>query len=190
MTSYNDGTTAYIYGLGRVVLEQVNAAHVRLFYHQDQLGSTMALTDVTGTVVAAYTYDDNGNLTMATGASTTPFGFAGQYRDAESGLIYMGARYYNPATAQFLTRDPAYAQSESAYGYAGNDPIDNLDPTGLGGCLFFGLHHGNGGCWLGDPNDLKIAAVALATVALVTASGGSLLALLPEEGVFGTCQAE
>lgn len=40
-------------------------------------------------------------------------------------------RYYDPATAQFLTRDPAVAQTREAYGYAGNNPTNFTDPTGL-----------------------------------------------------------
>jgi len=33
----------------------------------------------------------------------TPFGYAGQYTDAESSLQYLRARYYDPDTQQFLT---------------------------------------------------------------------------------------
>lgn len=39
--------------------------------------------------------------------------------------------YYDPATAQFLTPDPLFAVTGSRYGYAGNDPINGSDPTGL-----------------------------------------------------------
>ena len=47
---------------------------VVFYYHQDQLGSTRALTDRAGAVVATYTYDPYGNLTASTGTVTTPFG--------------------------------------------------------------------------------------------------------------------
>lgn len=42
-------------------------------------------------------------------------------------------RYYDPTTAQFLTPDPLYAITGPRYGYAGNDPINRSDPTGLFG---------------------------------------------------------
>src|SRR5581483_6252427 len=60
-----------------------------LYYPQDQLGSPRALTDATGAVVATATYDPYGKLTATTGSVTTPFGYAGQYSDAESGLVYL-----------------------------------------------------------------------------------------------------
>lgn len=41
------------------------------------------------------------------------------------------ARYYDPSTAQFLTRDPLEAETGEPYSYAGDDPIDNGDPSGL-----------------------------------------------------------
>lgn len=44
------------------------------------------------------------------------------------------ARYDDPATAQFLTRDPIYSQTLDAYGYAGNNPLNATDPTGHNKC--------------------------------------------------------
>jgi RHS repeat-associated protein len=57
------------------------------------------LTTTTGAVEATFTYDPYGNITATTGNSTTPFLFAGQYRDAESGFYYLRARYHDPSTA-------------------------------------------------------------------------------------------
>src|SRR5205085_5591799 len=70
-----DGSTNYVYGPGGVPLEQVNGSSV-LYYHQDQLGSTRALTNSSGAVVATATYDGYGNRTGSTGSVTNPFGFA------------------------------------------------------------------------------------------------------------------
>lgn len=41
------------------------------------------------------------------------------------------ARYYDPSTAQFLTVDPAVATTGQPYSYAGDSPVNNVDPTGL-----------------------------------------------------------
>jgi RHS repeat-associated protein len=111
-------------------VEQIDASGKVVYYHQDQLGSTRALTDQAGTTVATSTYDAYGKTTASTGSVTTPFGFAGEYTDAESGLQYLRARYYDPATAQFLTRDPLVAQSGQPYAYANNSPLNFTDPSG------------------------------------------------------------
>lgn len=102
-----------------------------LYYHQDQLGSTRALTDATGRVQAQYQYDPYGNLYPSSGVVTNSLRFAGEYQDQETGLYYLRARYYDPATGQFLSRDPAVSATRAPYTYALNDPVNDLDPSGL-----------------------------------------------------------
>lgn len=46
----------------------------------------------------------------------------------------MRARYYDPTTGTFLTRDPLEAITRSPYGYVNGNPLDRRDPTGLDGC--------------------------------------------------------
>jgi uncharacterized protein RhaS with RHS repeats len=48
------------------------------------------------------------------------------YIDAESGLIYLRARYYDPGTGQFLARDPLVAMTGAAYGHARANPLNPL----------------------------------------------------------------
>jgi RHS repeat-associated protein len=62
--------------------------------------------------------------------ATTPFGYAGGYTDPD-GLIYLIHRYYDPATGQFTSADPDAATTGEPYAYAGGDPVDATDPTGL-----------------------------------------------------------
>ncbi|HJQ01310.1 MAG TPA: RHS repeat-associated core domain-containing protein [Jatrophihabitans sp.] len=124
-----DGATSYIYGPNNQPIEQVSASGT-LYYYADQLGSTRALADSTGIVVASYTYDAAGRLAGSTGTVTNPFQYAGEYTDAESGLGYLRDRYYDPTTAQFLTRDPVVTATRSAYAYAANNPLNVTDPTG------------------------------------------------------------
>jgi len=133
-----DGTTQFIYGAHGKPLEQINPDGSVLWFHQDQLGSTRALTDHAGHVAARYGYsaygvrpgidpDDDGRPAL------TPLLFAGQYTDSESGLQYLRARYYDPATGQFLTRDPMNAITRSPYLYAGGNPVNVTDPAGMEG---------------------------------------------------------
>jgi len=123
------GATSYLTGPGGLPLEQVNGTSV-LYYSQDQLGSTRLLTNAVGNVAGRYTYDPYGSVASHIGGATTPFGYAGQYTDPETGLIYLRARYYDPATGQFLTRDPAVATTHEPYVYAGDSPTNATDPTG------------------------------------------------------------
>ncbi len=101
-----------------------------LYLHHDQQGSTRLLTGSTGKTETTFTYDAYGNQTGHTGTSTTPLGYDGQYTNADTGLIYLRAREYDPATGQFLSVDPDMEKTETAYGYAADDPLTNRDPTG------------------------------------------------------------
>ena len=139
-----DGTTNYVYGPGGLPIEQINSGGQVTYYHHDQLGSTRALTNGSGTVVATYTYDPYGKLSGSTGTATNPFRYAGQYTDTETGLVYMRARYYDPATGSFLTRDPIEGQTQEPYGYVGGNPLNATDPLGL--CW-------GPGCWAEDAWD-------------------------------------
>jgi RHS repeat-associated protein len=127
----SDGTTSYVYGPDGAPLEQIDGAGTVSYYHHDQLGSTRLLTGSSGSVLASFSYDPYGNVTGSTGSVSTPLGFAGEYRDAESGLVYMRARYYDPATAQFISRDPLELLTRQPYSYVNDNPLNGADPTGL-----------------------------------------------------------
>jgi RHS repeat-associated protein len=62
---------------------------------------------------------------------TNPFMFAGQYFDSDSGLYYLRARYYDPSTGQFLSRDPLVDLTREPYGYVHDNPLNFTDPSGL-----------------------------------------------------------
>ena len=126
-----DGANSYIYGPGDLPIEQVSASGTKYFFHQDQLGSTRALSDAFGRAAGSFSYNAYGHPTSSTGPASTPLGFARQYTDAESGLILMGARYYDPETGQFLTRDPRTPVTRQPYLYANGDPVNLTDPSGL-----------------------------------------------------------
>ncbi len=139
-----DATTAYVTGPGGLPLEQITSSGDVHYYHQDQLGSTRAITDQTGNVAATSTYDPYGNPVSQTGTLPNPFGYAGQYTDPETGLQYLRARYYDPQTQNFLTRDPLTPTTRTPYTYTNNTPTTTTDPTGLQ-CSTGGQDGGPGG---------------------------------------------
>ncbi|MEW6155033.1 MAG: RHS repeat-associated core domain-containing protein, partial [Actinomycetota bacterium] len=127
----SDGELRFVYGPGGRPLYQLDAADVPTYLHQDQVGSTRQLTSATGEVVATFTYGPYGELSSATGTATTPLRFAGEYTDTETGFVYLRARYYDPATGQFISRDPLTALTGEPYLYAAGNPINAIDPLGL-----------------------------------------------------------
>lgn len=122
-------STFYIYGPGDTPIEQIKTAG-NTYLMGDQLGSTILLTNNAGLVKGTWTYDAYGKTTSYTGTLDTTLLYNGQYQDTESGLYYLRARYYEPQTAQFTTRDPLRAWTRDTYGYAAREPLSHTDPTG------------------------------------------------------------
>ncbi len=96
-----DDGNRYLYGAG---LESMLTATATYYYLADGLGSTMAMVDASGTVQKSYTYDVYGKPT-ATGALPNEYDFAAQ-QTYPTGLQYLRARYMDPDTGRFLSREP------------------------------------------------------------------------------------
>jgi len=126
----SDETNSYVYGPGSIPIEQIQSKGVILYLHHDQQGSTRLLTSATGAIEATTTYDAYGNTTASKGTATTPLGYDAQYTNTDTGLIYLRARAYDPATAQFLTTDPLVRLTRAPYAYAADNPVNYGDPTG------------------------------------------------------------
>ncbi|MCP4304188.1 MAG: RHS repeat-associated core domain-containing protein [bacterium] len=131
----NGETTRYVYGPRGTPYAQHNPDGTITYLHHDQLGSTRLLTDEEGTEVGSYTYDPYGQLTNQTGTAATRFGYAGEYTDTETGFQYLRARYYDPTTGVFLTKDPLAASTSEPFGYVAGNPLNTSDPLGLF-CIF------------------------------------------------------
>jgi RHS repeat-associated protein len=127
----SDGTNSYIYGPGGQPIAQINGEEKVTYLHHDHLGSTRLLTNSSGEAKGTYTYSAYGSVSGQTGTATTPLGFAGQYTNSSSGLIYLRARTYDPVTAQFLSVDPMLMETQEPYSYAEDNPVNGGDPTGL-----------------------------------------------------------
>ncbi len=125
--------TLYLYGLD--LITQVRPDGSRRWYHTDALGSVRALTDDAGQPVATYDYDAFGTVRSQTDGLGNPFTFAGEQVDREIELVYLRARYYDPAVGRFASRDPVPGtvhdpMSLEPYIYARCNPVLYVDPTG------------------------------------------------------------
>jgi len=122
----NGAVTAYLHDLSAVLLELDGSGAVQARYthgvevdqplmmerggqvyfdHQDGASNVVQLTDAAGNAVCSYRYDSFGR-TQPCQNLVNPYGFAGREYDAESGLYYMRARYYDPVVGRFLSADP------------------------------------------------------------------------------------
>jgi len=133
----NGNVTRYVYGVG-LVYEVRQDGSVR-YYHYDQVGSTVALTDAAGAVTGRADYSPYGALQSGSGelanANTTPFLFCGAFgviTDSTTGMHEMRARWYSSYLRRFLTEDPTgFAGGENYYVYADGSPLILIDPAGL-----------------------------------------------------------
>jgi RHS repeat-associated protein len=92
------------------------------------------VTGSSGTVVKTISYDSFGEIMADSNSSfVLPVGFAGGLADAATGLVYFGARDYDPAAGRWTARDPQLFDAEQAnlYQYVGNDPLNYRDADGL-----------------------------------------------------------
>ena len=120
-----------VHGLGPLYRVHANGSYDTLV--RDGLGSVRAEVSGTGRLSNAYDYTAYGALRAAT--SLPLLGFAGELHDP-SGLMYLRARWYDPGTGRFMTRDPfrGFVRSPisfNGFAYANGRPTVLVDPIGL-----------------------------------------------------------
>lgn len=127
-------TARYTLGLGRLSMTRAGSSS---FYQTDALGSTRLLTDAAANVAATYSYEASGVQAVSDGSVVNAFRFAGEEQEADLGGLYnLRARWMDPVTGQFLSRDPfagvlEHPISLHKYQYGDRDPVNNRDPLGL-----------------------------------------------------------
>lgn len=109
------------------------------FYHQNSLGSVVALTDASGVPVERYEYDSYGNTFVSDGSGNffgefvsmlgNPYMFTGREVEPAFPLYYFRARYYDASQGRFMQRDPIDGGSQYTYAY--DNPVRWRDPLGL-----------------------------------------------------------
>jgi len=119
--------TRRVFGFG----EQVSGTS--RFLATDHLGSVRALTDATGTRVAAYDFDPSGRPILTSGNDSGAVGFTGHRWQANGDLWLTMYRGYDPDTGRWISEDPIGpdAQSLNYYDYVDNSPIAYTDTLGL-----------------------------------------------------------
>ena len=86
------------------------------YYHNDHLGTPLAMTNAGGNVVWKAAYDPFGEAQVDPSSTVTNnFRFPGQYYDEESGLHYNWHRYYDPRTGRYVTTDPIGLKGNKSY---------------------------------------------------------------------------
>lgn len=103
------------------------------YYYTDGQGTP--LVEVDGSTGATSSVDYRPYGAQALGAQRDGPGYTGHVGDATSGLIYMQARYFDPQSGRFLSRDPlavtaGQISSVNRFAYASGNPIKNIDPDG------------------------------------------------------------
>ena len=126
----------YTYGLERISeLQAVNGTPTASFYQYDGRGTVRMLTSPSGAVTDTYAYDAFGNLIASSGTTPNPYLYRGERYDSDLGLYYLRARWYNPVTGRFMTRDPYQGSiydpaSLHRYNYARANPANFIAPSG------------------------------------------------------------
>ncbi|MDK2858379.1 MAG: hypothetical protein PWQ89_1498 [Verrucomicrobiota bacterium] len=113
------------------------------YYHQDELGSTQALTDGSGAVTDQFAYSPYGQLLSRTGATQIPFGWLGGYgvyHDPVPDLHLTLHRAYSAEQRRFISDDPMGIDGgANLYAYGNLNPLAFVD--------YLGLYHSSVGYW-------------------------------------------
>lgn len=102
------------------------------YYHFDELGNTLFLTDANGVQTDKYVYNAWGKVVSSSGTTANPFKYVGRlgyYQDAGTGLYWVGTRFYDPDAGVFTQRDMA-KDGLSWYSYTSGHSMVAVDPWG------------------------------------------------------------
>jgi RHS repeat-associated protein len=128
-------THRYLYGTGvdQILADETPTAMVWAL--ADNQGTVKDLIDNAGNAVSHINYDSFGRIVSQTGGVDFRYGYTGREQDAETGLDYYRARYYDSANGRFISEDLIGfgAGDSNLTRYVGNSPTNWVDPSGLDG---------------------------------------------------------
>jgi RHS repeat-associated protein len=135
-TSRPDGSglCRFLYQQGSRMPACMESAGQRYSIAFDHAGTPFAVANANGDLIQAYKHDAFGNvISMLAENVRIPFGFGGGLLDADTGLVHLGYREYDPRIGRFIQPDPlGYAGGDvDVYGYCLDDPVNLVDPLGL-----------------------------------------------------------
>jgi RHS repeat-associated protein len=169
-----------------------SATEVVTYYYTDAQGTPLATADAQGNIISTAEYRPY--ATQVLGQPADGPGYTGHVNDADAGLVYMQARYYDTELGRFLSVDPATPSAGGTfkinrYDYANNNPSTNSDPDGrntnsdgrstdpcdsAGNVCTMDYHNGyGGGVPSGGSNGDKTEATQIAVSKKSTASTSS-----------------
>ncbi len=120
--------------MGRRLSGTEDGSGTQKHYHTDHLGSIRLITDSAGNKISEHEYLPYGQELTAAGNGVMKF--TGHERDADTGMDYMHARFYQEHLGRFMSVDPVLGNTGSGgswnrYGYVRGGPLGLTDPTGM-----------------------------------------------------------
>jgi RHS repeat-associated protein len=126
---------SYVYGINLIArLEGISGSTAYYLYNGH--GDVTGLVDIDDVLIGFFDYEAFGDILEETGNGETPFKYAGEYLDKETGLYLMGARYYASGMGRWITEDPYRGSindplSLNLYVFVRNSPLIYVDPSGF-----------------------------------------------------------
>ena len=117
---------------GRPVGELLPGSSTVYAIHTDRLGTPQMMTASGPSTVWQVNYHPFGYIDTVNSTATQPIRFPGQYQDNVTGWYMNGMRDYVPIWGVYLETDPAGLKGGlNTYAYAGSNPVNRVDPSGL-----------------------------------------------------------
>ena len=165
--------SAYLQGIDNLLCFTDHATSNTYYAIKDHQNTVLAFVDDSGAVAESYEYDAWGDVSAfdASGAEIDDsnignrYLFQGREYDFATGLYYFRARWYDPQTGRWLSKDPVgISGGLNQYVFCGNNPVNFVDPLGLSwGGVFIAILVVGIGVGL-PPVPVGIAAAIIATI--------------------------